>query len=273
MAELQETPGSGFARLHEAWHRNVEARRIAPHGPLSPVAMHWLSAEPLAYERAPGIWSVDAEGAVSATFSAEENVSRDGVPLVGAISFEPLTGVEGFTLDWGEKLLEVAARSGNVVLRPRDPASPDRLDYRGTQTFKPEERMAILARFVPTVREAVEIESAAGIGRMQYHDSPGTAHFEADGQSLALTLFGSAEGNDLRVVFADATGKDLTYPAARFLDVQQIDETTVLLDFNRSTNPPCAYNVHATCPYPPPENRLAVRIEAGELRPGTARPE
>jgi uncharacterized protein (DUF1684 family) len=38
----------------------------------------------------------------------------------------------------------------------------------------------------------------------------------------------------------------------------------VTLDFNRAENPPCAFNPYATCPLPPPENRLQVRVEAGE---------
>jgi uncharacterized protein (DUF1684 family) len=42
----------------------------------------------------------------------------------------------------------------------------------------------------------------------------------------------------------------------------------VVLDFNKSYNPPCAFTPYATCPLPPQENRLAVRIEAGEKKYG-----
>ena len=37
-----------------------------------------------------------------------------------------------------------------------------------------------------------------------------------------------------------------------------------VLDFNQAYNPPCAFNPHTTCPLPPPQNRLDVRVEAGE---------
>jgi uncharacterized protein (DUF1684 family) len=42
----------------------------------------------------------------------------------------------------------------------------------------------------------------------------------------------------------------------------------VVLDFNKAYNPPCAFTPYATCPLPPTENRLAIRIEAGEKKYG-----
>jgi uncharacterized protein (DUF1684 family) len=35
-------------------------------------------------------------------------------------------------------------------------------------------------------------------------------------------------------------------------------------DDHQAYNPPCAFNPFTTCPLPPPENRLTVRILAGE---------
>jgi uncharacterized protein (DUF1684 family) len=42
----------------------------------------------------------------------------------------------------------------------------------------------------------------------------------------------------------------------------------VVMDFNKAQNPPCAFTAFATCPLPPKQNRLRVRIEAGELNYG-----
>ena len=42
----------------------------------------------------------------------------------------------------------------------------------------------------------------------------------------------------------------------------------MVLDFNRAYNPPCAFSPYATCPLPPPQNRLKLRVEAGEKRYG-----
>ena len=73
------------------------------------------------------------------------------------------------------------------------------------------------------------------------------------------------EGSELFVIFRDLTSGKETYPAARFLYADAPEDGTVILDFNKAYNPPCAFNPYTTCPLPPPDNRLRVRIEAGEL--------
>ncbi|GAA1779612.1 DUF1684 domain-containing protein [Leucobacter iarius] len=259
---------SAFSDAHAAWHAGVEAARTAPYGPLSPTAMHWLAETPAELPGLPGRWSADRHGLVTVVLDAADTVTRDGEPVSGTIELGPLTGIAGTSLTWGEILLDIAARSGRIVVRPRDPESSDRRDYAGTGVFPPDERWRITARFVPAVRDGVAVASAAGPDALQHYDSPGTAEFKIDGQPFALTLFGSAERGDLRAIYADETGADLTFPAARFVGVEALDPETVVIDFTRSTNPPCAYSESATCPFPPPENRLPVRIEAGELRPG-----
>ena len=64
------------------------------------------------------------------------------------------------------------------------------------------------------------------------------------------------------------TSKDSTYPASRFLYGEDVTDTTIVLDFNKAINPPCAFTDFAVCPLPPPENVLPFRIEAGEKRLG-----
>ncbi|MDH4124280.1 MAG: DUF1684 domain-containing protein [Gammaproteobacteria bacterium] len=94
-------------------------------------------------------------------------------------------------------------------------------------------------------------------------ESPGVVEFEIDGQSLQLEAYDS--GDKLFFVFGDRTSGRETYPAGRFLYSDRPaegDET--ILDFNRAYNPPCAFNDFATCPVASPQNRLSVRIEAGE---------
>ncbi len=264
MSEHEPTP---FTDAHAAWHASVESARTAPYGPLSPTAMHWLSAEPQRLPDLPGVWSANA-GLVTVELGENDQVTRGGEPVSGTVELGPLTGTEGTALAWGDVQIEVAARSGGIIVRPRDPGSKDRTGYTGTATFPPSEEWVVTARFVPAPRDSVEVSSAAGPGRTQDFTSPGTAEFTLAGQELSLTLFGSVEGDDLRAIFADASGADLTFPSARFVDVDVVDANTVRIDFTRTTNPPCAYSASATCPFPPPENRLPVRVEAGELRPG-----
>ena len=64
----------------------------------------------------------------------------------------------------------------------------------------------------------------------------------------------------------DLTSRDKTYPASRFVYGEDVTADTIVLDFNKAINPPCAFTEHAVCPLPPAENVLPIRIEAGELR-------
>ncbi len=70
-------------------------------------------------------------------------------------------------------------------------------------------------------------------------------------------------------IFRDQTSGKETYGAGRFLYTDLPKDGQVILDFNKAYNPPCVFTPYATCPLPPPENRLAVRIEAGERPTGT----
>ena len=94
-------------------------------------------------------------------------------------------------------------------------------------------------------------------------ESPGVVEFEVDGETFVLEAY--ASGDELFFVFGDQTSGRETYPAGRFLYADwPADGEDTVLDFNRSYNPPCAFNDFATCPVASPQNRLATRIEAGE---------
>lgn len=93
---------------------------------------------------------------------------------------------------------------------------------------------------------------------------PGQVHFQLQGQSLSLVAEEMEE--DLLFNFTDLTRLDATYPGGRRLVTPRPAENHLRLDFNLAINWPCAYTPYATCPLPPAENHLPVRIEAGEKR-------
>jgi uncharacterized protein (DUF1684 family) len=94
----------------------------------------------------------------------------------------------------------------------------------------------------------------------------GTFGFTLDGRSLALVAY-DLGGGELFVPFLDATSGTETYGAGRYLDVEPDIDGSFTLDFNLAYHPYCAYSPHFSCPLTPPENRLAVRVEAGERLP------
>ena len=66
------------------------------------------------------------------------------------------------------------------------------------------------------------------------------------------------------IVFADLTSGHETYAGGRFVYVPPARDGRTVLDFNKAYNPPCVFTPHSTCPLPPPQNRLPIRVEAGE---------
>ena len=104
------------------------------------------------------------------------------------------------------------------------------------------------------------------------YDAPGRIEFELDGQPLSLTAFPGHGPGSLIALFTDTTSGVTTYAANRVLQLEAPGpDGRMVLDFNRATNLPCAYTDLATCPLPPPENRLPVAIEAGEKIPDERR--
>ncbi|KAA3439723.1 DUF1684 domain-containing protein [Rufibacter hautae] len=93
----------------------------------------------------------------------------------------------------------------------------------------------------------------------------GKASFELEGQTHTLTLFQKAgsTSDTLFIPFTDQTNGFETYGGGRYLDAIPNGQT-IVLDFNKAYNPFCAYNPQFACPMPPAENRLKVKIPAGE---------
>ena len=94
----------------------------------------------------------------------------------------------------------------------------------------------------------------------------GTLRFTLGGQSCRLTAYDMG-GGPLFVPFLDATSGTDTYGAGRYLDPEPAEDDTYTLDFNVAYHPYCAYNPRYSCPLTPAENRLAIRVEAGERLP------
>lgn len=257
--------GTQFSDAHAVWHAEVEAARTAPFGPLAATGMHWLTTERQELPGLPGNWTATPDGLVTVQLREDDGVQQAGQPVAGEVVLGPLRGSDSVALTWGETHIEVAARSGGVIVRPRNPASPLRLAYAGTPVFAPHRDWVVEAEFEADPRARVEVPSAAGAGLIQHLDSPGRAVFTLGGERQSLTLFGSWDQGSLRAIFSDTDPG--TFSRARFVDVEA-RSTGLVLDFNRTANPPCAYTAHATCPLPPPENQLSVAIPAGEALPG-----
>src|SRR6185295_4847349 len=95
------------------------------------------------------------------------------------------------------------------------------------------------------------------------YKTEGVVEFTLAGKKLRVRPF-TTRPNRFYIVFRDASSGHETYEAARFLYSDLKPDGSTVLDFNEAYNPPCAFNPHTTCPIPLKENRLGVKILAGE---------
>lgn len=249
----------------QRWHAAREERLVSPYGFLSITGLHWLDETPQRIAGVPGAWSVGADG-VAVDLAAGEALTLDGRDLA---AHEVIGHVDeaGVLVGAGDLRVEVARRGGAVLVRPRDPSHPLRATHQETPTFPPSPEWRIEAKFLayrevePTDIEIQNLSTGA------VEDAVGELAFDVDGQPQRLVALDD-DGAGLWLLFADATSGRTTYGAGRQLHAPPpSDDGTVLLDFNRATNLPCAYTVFTTCPIPPPQNRMTVAIPAGEKVP------
>lgn len=159
----------------------------------------------------------------------------------------------------------VIKRSDRFAIRLKDKDSVLRKHFTHISFYPAQEDWRITAKFVPYASPAtLTFESI--IGEQETMTSPGYVEFERGGQTYKLLA--AAQGKSLFFVIRDRTSGKTTYAASRFLHAEAPKDGVVVLDFNKLENPPCAFTPYATCPLPPPQNRLPFAIEAGEMKYG-----
>jgi uncharacterized protein (DUF1684 family) len=117
-----------------------------------------------------------------------------------------------------------------------------------------------------TGAEPSDFQIPTSDGKLRPAHRAGHLSFEVDGASYRLTAytFDGGDGDSLFVPFLDRTSGTETYGAGRYLDLEPEDDGTYALDFNLAYHPSCVYDPKFSCPLTPAENRLPIRIEAGE---------
>ncbi|WP_210486703.1 TonB family protein [Rufibacter aurantiacus] len=142
--------------------------------------------------------------------------------------------------------------------------------FKGLEYFPVNETYRVKAKFVRNTQGTVFIMPTTGTRTPEYVKY-GELHFKLQGQPLKLSVYQNQELKKqpkymtyLFIPFTDATTGQETYATGRYLDFTiPIGTDSVWLDFNKAYNPYCAYGDGYSCPIPPKENKLPVRIEAG----------
>ena len=190
----------------------------------------------------------------------------------------PRTGVEmvaeAVPANWESAVrAERADRDAYFRDDPETPLHPaDRAGFRGLQFWDPSPAL----RFVGPVHRYPASEPFRVIttnGKERPCVRYGWLSFRLDGRAHTLQIYklldapeSGDEVRDLFLPFTDRTTGIETYPAGRYVELEKLGDGRYVLDFNRAHNPFCAYGMpeRFACPVTPTENRLTVRIEAGE---------
>ena len=165
-------------------------------------------------------------------------------------------------LTTGSLVFYVIDRDGKLFLRVKDRKSEVLKSFQGIERFPVDVRWRVTARLEPG---PATLKVPNVLGQQAASSSPGVLLFEIDGQEYRLTPTGEP-GESMFLVFGDETNGSTTYAGGRFLVIDPpVADGTVVVDFNRTYNPPCVFTPFATCPLPALGNMLPVAIEAGEM--------
>jgi uncharacterized protein (DUF1684 family) len=265
-------PDSTYRAGIAEWRRQHEAALKADGGWLTVTGLFWLREGPNSVgsgaandivlpSGAParlGLVKVEKDRAV---FTASTDaVTLNGKPVreaplryagpVDVISSGP---VDLFPIKRGERL----------ALRMKDKNSALRKSFTHLSWFPVREDWKISGKFVPLPQHAKLVFDTV-IGQPDIEESPGYVEFQRGDRTYRLQA--ADDEGQLFFVMRDLTSGKSTYAASRFLYADPPKNGVVILDFNKAENPPCAFTPYATCPLPPPQNRLVLAIEAGEMK-------
>jgi uncharacterized protein (DUF1684 family) len=146
----------------------------------------------------------------------------------------------------------------------QSPLTPDqRQGFLGLKYYPENPALRLTLPIEPHADQAI-VTMMTSTGSAREYEKYGQFSFEVDGEVATLQVYRDPDGAYFFLPFVDATAPDETYGAGRYLDLEQNHDGTFTIDFNYAYNPYCAYNDRFSCPIPPKENRLKVRMEAGE---------
>jgi uncharacterized protein (DUF1684 family) len=263
----------------DAWKQDRDAKLRRPDGWLTLIGLAWLSAGENAVGAAPdaavrlpadrspeliGRIFVDAE---RLRFDARKGaeVTADGRPVT-SIELRTDLADEGPTvLRYGSLSFYVIERSNRLAVRIKDAQAEALERFAGLEYYPVDARWRVPARFEPAPPGTTYAVPNV-LGWVEEMNQPGWVEFDLDGATHRLIALDDTGDGRLFLVFGDRTNGRETYGGGRFLYTDPPVDGATTVDFNRAYNPPCVFTPYATCPLPPPGNKLPLRIEAGEKK-------
>jgi uncharacterized protein len=270
---------SDYATSIETWRRERVQRLTADDGWLTVAGLYWLeegdnragtesgSRILLPPGTAPPRVGVFRRAKDEVTFTADPSatVTSGGRPVTTIQMKYDSTGTPDM-ITMNDLTMFIIKRGDRLAVRLRDKNRRERREFAGLDYYPIQSQYRIVAEWVPyEAGRTIAIPNV--LGMTEELPCPGYARFTIGGEEHRLEPVIEEPGDqELFFIFADQTNGSETYPSGRFLYAPKAQEGAIVLDFNKAYNPPCAFTAFATCPLPPPRNRLAARVEAGEKK-------
>lgn len=265
--------GSDYLKEIETWHAERIERLRAPDGWLSLVGLIALpegrstlgcgeKADLRIQSRGEALIGELAVEGQTVRFTARTTVLHGDEPVDQITLAADVTG-DPTVLHAGSISFYLILRHERPYLRVKDAEAELLEEFSGIDRFAVDEAWRVNAQWVeyeePVIRSFPDV-----LGLPNEGEVTGEARFTVGGQEYVL--YPNGVGEDWMFwVFGDATNGLETYGAGRFLYTDAVDASGhVVLDFNKSYNPPCVFTPYATCPLPAPGNTLELEVHAGE---------
>jgi len=253
----------------QQWQSRRAERLKAEDGWLTLIGLHWLNeGRNVVVLAKPGTPQIEIERAgEKATLHPAAGLTIEGKPVDAPVALRSDADEPGPTfVQVGSVRFNVIRRGDRLALRVKDAEAETRTHFAGLEYYPTNAKWRVEAK-LEMAHPPKKIPITDITGMTADSISPGSLVFEIDGQEYRLDPILEEGSDELFIIFRDATSKDTTYPAGRYLYSKKPGaDGKVIVDFNRAYNPPCAFTPYATCPLPPPQNRLPIRVEAGEKK-------
>ncbi len=274
---LEQKGSPSYIASIKEWHKKRIENLKEENGWLNLVGLYWLKpgenkfgtdlGNDIVFPRgmAPGVIGTFTlkNGIVTVNIQPNARVFCNSQPVSEMILQDDNSG-NPTVLSLGYLRWFIIKRGNMYGVRVRDLNAPLLREFKGIDTFPINEDWKITAEYVPNnPPKIITVQSI--IGTTEKDTVASSLVFSIKGREFRLDPL--IEGNQLFIIFADETNGDETYGAGRFLYADMPGpDGKVILDFNKAYNPPCAFTKYATCPLPPKQNYLQIKITAGEKK-------
>jgi len=195
-------------------------------------------------------------------FKTDQEVQHKG-ELVRELIMKDDSNKDYSLLEFDSFTWYIIKRGPKYGVRLKNNKDPKIAAMKDIEMFKIDSEWAVKAKYIK-FEQAKIIKVLDAIGQVTDSQVPGKLVFKKNGKTFELLPFGEGK-RGFFLVFGDQTNTHETYGGGRFLSIQKPDENNeTIIDFNKAYNPPCVFSAYATCPIPARENRLPIRVTAGE---------